>query len=98
LYQRTTVAFEIRFTLGRGGLRAVVLPPQQFRQLGDVDGDAPGLVAGEQLSRRSASRLVLEIDIGERSPVPVADDVALSIELGVWIVDAPGRREAAGLY
>jgi hypothetical protein len=26
-----------------GRLRAVVLPAQQFRQLGDLGGDAPGL-------------------------------------------------------
>jgi hypothetical protein len=32
---------------------------QQLRQLDDVGGDAPGLVAGEQLRRRPASRFVL---------------------------------------
>jgi hypothetical protein len=33
-----------------GGLPAIVLPPQQVRQLGDVGGDAPGLVAGCSLA------------------------------------------------
>jgi hypothetical protein len=31
---------------------------QQIRQLGDVGGNAPHLVAGEQLGRRSTFRLV----------------------------------------
>jgi hypothetical protein len=39
-------------------------PLQQFRQLGDVGGDAPGLVAGEQVRRRPPSRLPLEIEVG----------------------------------
>jgi hypothetical protein len=63
---------------------------QQLRQLGDVRGDAPGLVAGEQLGRRPPCRLLLEIDVGERLPVGVADD-----EAGVGLLDGPGRREAA---
>ena len=41
---------------------------QQLRQLGDVGGDAPGLVAGEQVRRRAPSGLILEIDVGERLP------------------------------
>ena len=64
---------------------------QQLRQLGDVRGDAPGLVAGEQLGRRTSSRLLLlEIEVGQRLPVGVADD-----EAGVGLLDGPGRREAA---
>ena len=35
-------------------------------QLGDVGGDAPGLVAGEQLGRRATAWLPLEIDVSER--------------------------------
>jgi hypothetical protein len=31
---------------------------QQLRQLGDVGGDAPGLVAGEEFARRAVRRLV----------------------------------------
>jgi hypothetical protein len=49
-----------RAGLGSGG-------SQQLRQLGDVGGDAPGLIP----------RFVLEIDVGDRVPVRVADDVAL---------------------
>ena len=45
---------------------------QQLRQLGDVGGDATGLVAGEQLGRRAPPRLILEIDIGQRLAVVVA--------------------------
>jgi hypothetical protein len=36
---------------------------QQLRQLGDVGGDAPGLVAGEQLGRRPPAGLVLNINV-----------------------------------
>jgi hypothetical protein len=43
-----------------------VLSPQQLRQLGDVGGDALSLVAGEEVRRRAASRLLLEIDAGQR--------------------------------
>ena len=43
--------------------------------LGDVGGDAPGLVAREQTGSRPSSRLILEIDVGER----VADDEALGM-------------------
>jgi hypothetical protein len=38
-----------------GNARLVPSLPQQLRQLGDVGGDAPGLVAGEQLGRRAPS-------------------------------------------
>ena len=37
-----------------------------------VGGDPSGLVAGEQLGRRPSSRLLLEIDIGERLPTSIA--------------------------
>jgi hypothetical protein len=36
--------------------RAVGLPPQQLRQLGDVGDDAPRLVAAEQLGGRARQR------------------------------------------
>ena len=45
------------------------------RQLGDVGGDAPGLVAGEEV---------------RRLPVGVADDEAPPIQLGVGLLDGPG--------
>ena len=38
---------------GHGGLCAVTHPAQQLRQLGDVGGDAPGLIAGGQVRRRA---------------------------------------------
>ena len=62
----------------------------EFRQLGDIDGYAPRLVAGQQVCRRAASRLILEIDVGERLPIGIADD-----EAGVGLLGGPGRREAA---
>jgi hypothetical protein len=34
--------------------------PQQLRQLGDVGGDAPGLIAGEQMRRRAPTGVILE--------------------------------------
>ena len=61
---------------------------QQLRQLGDVGGDAPGLVAGEQLGRRTPPRLILEVHVGQRLPVGVAGD-----EAGVGLLGGPGRRE-----
>jgi len=45
--------------------------------------------------RRAPPQLLLEIDIGERLPVGVADDEAPSIQLGVGFLDGPRRREAA---
>ena len=63
--------------------------------LGDVGGDALGLVAGERMSSRATPRLIFEIDVVERLPVGVADDEAPPIQLGVGLVDGPGRREAA---
>jgi hypothetical protein len=61
----------------------------------DVGGDAPRFVAGEQFRRRPSSRLLLEIDVGKRPTVGVADDEAPLIQLGVGLIDGPGRREAA---
>jgi hypothetical protein len=53
-------------------------------------GDAPGIVGGEQLGRRSPSRLLREIDVGECLPVLIAHDEAV-----IGLLDGPGRREAA---
>ena len=72
-------------------MRRSSLLPQQLSQLGKVHRHPPGPVAGKQLGRRAPSRLILEIDIGQRLPVVVADD-----EAGVRPLDGPGRREAAG--
>jgi hypothetical protein len=65
------------------------LRTQQLRQLVDVRSDPPGPVAGKQLGRLAPSRLILEIDIGQRLPVGVADD-----EAGVGFLDGLGRRLA----
>ena len=63
---------------------------QQLRQLGDFGGDAPGLIAGQKLSCRTATRLVRAIDIGQCLPVAVADD-----EAGVGLFNAPRLWKAA---
>jgi hypothetical protein len=44
---------------------------------------------------RLPTGLILEIHVGQRLPVAVADDEAPPIQLGVGLVDGPGRREAA---
>jgi hypothetical protein len=44
----------------------------------------------------ASSRLVLEIDVGERVAVGVVHDVAGLPQLRVWIIDGPRRGEAAG--
>ena len=49
---------------------------KQVRQLGDVRRDAPRLVARHQSRRRSPTGLLLEIGVGERLPVVIADDEA----------------------
>jgi hypothetical protein len=43
--------------------------------------------------RRPPARLLLEVHVGARLPVGVADD-----EAGVRLLDGPGRREAAGRH
>src|SRR5437773_12014226 len=53
-----------------------LLPPQQLWRLGDVGGDPPRRVARHQPGRRSPAGFIFEVDIGERVPVGVADDVA----------------------
>jgi hypothetical protein len=64
---------------------------RQFRQLGDVGGDTPRLVTGEQLARRPATGLILAIDEGQCLPVGVADDEARG-----GFLDGPRWRKAAG--
>ena len=56
---------ENRQGAGCRGRRLILRPLQQLRQLGDVGGDAPGFIAGEQISRRSASRFVLVLKVGQ---------------------------------
>ena len=59
-------------------------------QLGEVHRHPPRLIPGEQLCRRSAAGLILEIEIRQRLPGVVADD-----ETGVvGLLDRPGREAA----
>ena len=50
------------------------LAPEQLREFGDVGGDPPGLVVGQQVSRRAPAQLLLEVEVGERVPAVVPDD------------------------
>ena len=61
---------------------------QQLRQLGDVGGHAPGLVAGEEVRRRAPTGLLLAIDVGERLPVGVTPSLDHLV----------GGREQRGWY
>jgi hypothetical protein len=70
----------------------------ESRQLGDVGGNAPGLVAGR---RRAPARFVLEIDLCERLAVVIADDEAVLAELHVRVIDGPraaGRTLGPSLW
>jgi hypothetical protein len=51
--------------------------PHWLRQLRDIRRDPASLVAGEQVCRRSPSRLLLEV--GERVAAGAADDEALPL-------------------
>jgi hypothetical protein len=51
--------------------------------------DAPRLVAGEEVRRRAPSRLLLEVDVGERLPAACFHD-----EAGVRFLNRPRRRGA----
>jgi hypothetical protein len=44
--------------------------------------DPPGLVAGEQVRRRSSGGFILEVQVGQSVPVGVADD-----EVGLRLLD-----------
>jgi hypothetical protein len=56
-------------------------PPQQLRQLGDVGGDALRFVACQQVRRRSATGLILEVDVRQRLPVVILPDEAGGVRL-----------------
>jgi hypothetical protein len=53
-------------------------------------------VAGEQLGRRAPPRLLLEIDVGERLPVVIADDEAGLLLSPVCHKLAPEQTTAPG--
>jgi hypothetical protein len=61
---------------------------QELRQLGDVGGDAPGLVASEQLCRRARAGLILEIDVGQLAGVILHDEAGV----GFLDEDQDGER------
>jgi hypothetical protein len=69
---------------------AVILPMQQLRQPCDVDGDPSGLVFREHLRLPRLDLGGAAVDVGDRLPVGVADDIAAR-----YLVGTPGRREAA---
>jgi hypothetical protein len=75
----------------RSGFPAITSPHtfhRQPRRLGDIGGDAPGFVAGQQLGRRTPPRLILEIGIRQRVADVILDDEAGIVRL----VDGPGWR------
>ena len=57
---------------------------QKPRQLGDLGGDGPGLVAGEQISRRSASRFVL---VSKEAKVPPVSGPLVQIQTKSGVVE-----------
>jgi hypothetical protein len=75
--------------LSRGAARTPRLG-QQLGKLGYVRRNASRLIARKQLGRRSPAGVVLEIDVGKRLAVVIADN-----ETGVGLLDGPGRRKAA---
>jgi hypothetical protein len=64
---------------------------QQLRQPRDIRRNPSRLVPREQFRRRSPTRLILEIDVGELLAGAVPHD-----EGGTNILDGPRGREAAG--
>ena len=54
-------------------------------------------MAHHHMRGRAPAGLILEIDIGERVAVAVADDETLLTQLKSESTYGPGRREAAGL-
>ena len=60
----------------------------QPRQLGDVDRNPPRHVAGEQVRRQFACRLIFERDVGQRLLVGVAQRWLLRLAIGLRKVTA----------
>jgi len=71
-------------------------------KLGDVYGDAPRLVASEEMRRRAPPRLLLKVGVGERLPVGVADDEPLGMADGrspnQEVVDPPFGRASSDSF
>jgi hypothetical protein len=74
--------------------RLILRPSQQPRQLRNIGRDSAGLLARQQIGRRAAAGVALEIRTlkGERLAVVVLDDEAG----GVCLLNVPRRRETAG--
>jgi len=79
------------------GLKAKLASAHQLRQLGDIHRNPPRLIARHEVRRQAPPGFVLEMDVGERVVVGIADNVAILAEPGVRVIDRPGRWEAAGL-
>ena len=84
-----------------GGTRPSTGGPLQFFPR-SIFGSLAMLVAMRRASSRVSSLaaarlpgLALEVYVGERLPIGVADDQAPPIQLGVGLVDGRRRREAA---
>jgi hypothetical protein len=59
-------------TTSRIGSLLILRPPEQIRQLRDVDRDAPRLVLGQPLHRYAPTGLILEIYVTKRLTLSVA--------------------------
>jgi hypothetical protein len=88
---RVTAALAARGLLdGLERLLRLRAPAQQVRQLGDVRCNPAGLITCVQLGRRSPTLLLLEVDIGERLSIFVADNEAGIERLGartLWPIE-----------
>jgi hypothetical protein len=69
--------------------------PQQLRQLGDVGGNTPGLVLGQQARRCTSPRFILELDIRQR--LPFRSFAMKQASLFSSMVHGGGKRRAAGI-
>jgi len=78
------------------GLKAKLASAHQLRQLGDIHRNPPRLIARHEVRRQAPPGFVLEMDVGERVVVGIADNVAILAEPGVRVIDRPGRWEAGG--
>jgi hypothetical protein len=72
---------------------ASIALPEHLRQPGDVDGDAPRLVLRQDLSLPRLTIVVAAVEVGERLPAGVPNDVTAR-----YLVGVPGRWETAGWF
>ena len=69
----------------------ILRPLHQLRQLRHVDRDPAGFVAREKIGSGASARLILIIDVTERSPVGIADNETRAV-----VVNRPRGREMTG--